>query len=327
MNAAFTPAYGPPSVLEIREVPEEALRPNQIRVKVHASPVTAGDLRLRSASFPGISAVLGRLAIGLNGPRAKVQGTMFSGQVVEVGEAVTRFAVGDSVFGQAMSGAWAERLVVDADGAVAHRPVGVTHDDAAATPYGAGTALHFLKNLAEVQPGEHVLILGGSGGVGRFAISVAKELGAKVTAVGSPHNFELMRQLGADQVIDRHDDFTRSNEQYDVVFDIADASSFGHARRVLRPKGRYLTLYISLRAIVQSLTTRFVGSRRALFDVVIGTRESTERIAEWLGRGVLKPIIGDRFPLSRIVEAHEAAEANTSAVVLVRPTPALAKVA
>ncbi|MEM6930824.1 MAG: NAD(P)-dependent alcohol dehydrogenase, partial [Myxococcota bacterium] len=266
MNAAFTPAYGPATVIEIRDVPEAPLGDRQIRVKVHASPVTAGDLRIRSASFPGV-ALLGRLLMGVFGPRAPVQGTMFSGQVVEVGPRVTRFVVGDSVFGEASSGAWAERLVVDADGAVAHRPVGVSHDEAAATPYGAGTSMHFLKRLAKVAAGEHVLVLGGSGGVGRFAIQVAKHLGARVTAVGSRRNLALMRRLGADEVLDyRRHDFTRTKVRYDVIFDVADASSFAHCRRVLAPDGRYVTLYVSGRALWQSLVTRLTGGRRVLFD-------------------------------------------------------------
>ncbi|MEO0603477.1 MAG: NAD(P)-dependent alcohol dehydrogenase [Myxococcota bacterium] len=327
MNAAFTPAYGPATVLEIRDVPEPPLGDRQIRVKVLASPVTAGDLRLRTASFPGM-AVLGRLLVGIFGPRAPVQGTMFSGQVIEVGPRVTRFAVGDSVFGEASSGAWAERLVVDADGAVAHRPVGVSHDEAAATPYGAGTARHFLKRLAKVSAGEHVLVVGGSGGVGRFAIQVAKHLGARVTAVGSGRNQELMRRLGADAVLDyRRHDFTRTKDRYDVIFDVAGVSSFAHSRGVLAPKGRYLTLYVSGRALWQSLVTRLTGGRRVMFDVALGSRETMEELATWMAEGVVKPVIAARFPLTRIVEAHEAAEANPSGAVLVQPTGALEQVA
>ena len=148
------------------------------------------------------------------------------------------------------AGGWAETVVVDAQSAVAHLPDGVTYDEAAAVPYGAGSAMHFLREVVDVKPGEHVLLLGGSGGVGRFAIQVAKHLGARVTAVASARNHEQMRELGADAVLDyRTQDFTKTGEQYDVILDVADASRFRHSRRSLRDGGRYVSLYISLRVL------------------------------------------------------------------------------
>jgi len=324
MKAAFTPAYGPATILDVREVPITPLGATQVRVQVRASPVTAGDLRLRSADFPGIAGVLGRLMIGILRPNQPVQGTMFAGRVVEVGSEVTRFAVGDAVFGQVDAGAWAESVVVDADGAIAHTPDNVTDDAGAAIPYGAGTAIHFLKHLAGVQQGERVLILGGSGGVGRYAIQVAKRLGAHVTAVGSGRSLEAMRALGADVVLDhRTHDVAQLDERFDVVFDIADATRFGRMRPLLREGGRYLTLHMSLRIFWQTLVTSLGRGPRAIFAVALGDRENTEEIAAWMASDALTPTIAERYPLDRIAEAHRAAEARRDGVVLVNPSPPL----
>jgi len=322
MNAAWTARYGDTTVLDVRTLPEPTPGPDELLVQVHASPVTAGDLRLRAADFPGISVVLGRLMLGVLSPRQKVQGTMFAGQVVATGAQVTRFSAGDAVFGSADAGAWAERIVVKADSPIALRPDNVSADAAAAAPYGAGTALHMLRDIAKLQPGEHILILGASGGVGRPAIQVAKHLGARVTAVGSSERLEQMRQLGADTVLDyKTQDFTRSGEQYDVVFDIADRSSFRHSRKSLTPTGRYLSLFISLRVFFWMAATRLLGGKRALFGVAMGDRQLTEDVRGLLEGGTIQPTIAARYPLDRIAEAHAHAEGRTSGVVLVQPTP------
>ena len=226
-----------------------------------------------------------------------VQGSMFSGEVVEVGADVTRFAVGDRVFGDCGAGGWAETVVVDAQSAVAHLPDGVTYDEAAAVPYGAGSAMHFLREVADVKPGEHVLLLGGSGGVGRFAIQVAKHLGARVTAVASARNHEQMRELGADAVLDyRTQDFTKTGEQYDVILDVADASRFRHSRRSLRDGGRYVSLYISLRVLFWSLVTSFLARRRAMFSIAVSSRPEHGGSCDVDGRGCVEAC--DRGSLS-----------------------------
>ncbi len=321
MIAAWTPTYGPADIIEIREVTESPLGPDQIRVQVHASPVTAGDLRLRAADFPGATALLGRLMMGVFSPKAKVQGTMFSGEVVEVGAEVERFAVGDAVFGAADAGAWAERLVVDAQGNVDHRPENLDDNEAASLSYGGGTVLHFLEELAEVKPGERVLILGGSGGVGRFAIQLARHLGAHVTAVGSKESLDLMRELGAHEVIDyRKDDFTQLGNRYDVVFDIADRSSFPHSRRSLRRGGRYLTLYLSFPVLFWMAWTRVFGTSRALISVAMGSKEATQTIRRLAEQGVFRPRIAKAFPLSQIGRANELAESGVHGSVLVHPS-------
>jgi NADPH:quinone reductase-like Zn-dependent oxidoreductase len=263
--------------------------------------------------------------MGIFRPRRPIQGTMFSGRITEVGAQVQRFAVGDAVFGAVDAGAWAEQLVIDADGAIAHRPS--SHDDehAAAVPYGAGTALHFLVDLAEVQPGERVLIVGGSGGVGRFAIQVARHLGARVTAMGSADRLEQMRRLGAHEVLDHREvglaDLRASGARYDVVFDIAGVTRFRDARPLLPDTGRYLTLTLSLHALFAMAGNALRSGPRALFAVSLDDREGMERLAEWMFEGALQPVVAHRFELADAVSAHETAERRPAGSVVLLPVP------
>lgn len=318
MRAAHTPRYGRADVIEIREVPRPAIAAHQILVEVRATPITAGDRRLRAADFPRFTALAGRLMIGLFKPRNPIQGTMLAGRVVEVGAAVTRFTVGDDVFGSVDHGAWAEYAVIDADGPVARMPVGLDYAEAAELPYGGVTALRFLRDMARVAPGERVLILGASGGVGRSAIQIARHLGAEVTAVCSARNFERVRALGAHRVIDHATtDFTRSEARYDVIFDIADATRFSRCRRVLTPTGRYLTLFISPRVLLRGLTSRLFGRQRALCGVALGRRADLEDLAALVAEGALQATVGSTFPLESMAAAHVRAERDASSGVLV----------
>jgi NADPH:quinone reductase-like Zn-dependent oxidoreductase len=236
-----------------------------------------------------------------------VQGTNFAGRVVAVGRAVTRYAVGDEVFGSSMHGAHAEQILVSEEGPMARKPARLGYDEAAALPYGAITALHFLRRLGAVAPGEKVLILGASGGVGRFAVQVAKQLGAEVTGVCSADNFALVRSLGADHVVDhRTMDLARQPGRYDLIFDIAGVTTFSQSRALLSPEGRYLTLLMSFGVLVQMLATSLRRGPRAIFSIAAGDRRQMEQVAELAERGVLRPIIAQRFPLERIADAHAA---------------------
>jgi len=318
MHAAYTPTYGSPHVIELRDVPRPALGAHDIRIEVRASPVTAGDRRLRSADFPSVTAIPGRLMMGVLRPRNPVQGTMFAGRVAELGSDVTRWAVGDDVFGAADHGAWAEEVVVADDGPVAPIPEGVGYDEAAAVPYGAGTALHFLERLTAVQPGEKVLILGASGGVGRYAVSIARHLGAEVTAVCSRAQFDLVGALGAQHLVDhRSEDPFAGSARYDVIFDIADATTFSACRHALTETGRYATLYMSPTVLFHMAWTGLVGGPRALFSIAMPSADDLASLAQMLEDGVLRPTIVARYPLDRITEAHEEAESGVHGEVMV----------
>jgi NADPH:quinone reductase-like Zn-dependent oxidoreductase len=165
--------------------------PRDILIRVHASTVTQGDRRLRAADYPGITSLLGRVFTGVFRPRHRIGGSNFAGRVVNVGAEVNRFAVGDDVFGSTLHGAYAEYLAVREDSAVERMPESTGYAEAAVLPYGGGSALAFLRDLGRVQPGERVLIVGASGGVGRFAVQVARQLDAHVTAVCNPHHITL----------------------------------------------------------------------------------------------------------------------------------------
>jgi len=309
MKAAIHTHYGPPNVLRIEDVPPPSVGERQLLVEVHAVPLTEGDRRLRTADFPGIGAVLGRLMFGIFRPRHGLPGTNFAGRVIAIGSAVTRFSVGDDVFGSCMNGACAEQITVDEESPVAKIPKGFGYDEAAAIPYGAGSALAFLRDVARVQPGERVLIVGAAGGVGRFAVQIARHLGAEVTGVCRGADAELVRTLGASTVIDYQlEDFTRNGESYDVIFDTAGGGRFNACRGSLRKGGRYVSVYLDTRVLMQMLVTSVFGERKALSTVVMGTQRRTEELAALMEQGVLRPLLASHFTLDQIVDAHTSFE-------------------
>jgi NADPH:quinone reductase-like Zn-dependent oxidoreductase len=309
MRAAVTPSYGPPSVLVTRDVRRPSARDDEVVIEVRATTVTAGDIRLRAADFPSISALPGRLMMGVLRPKNPVQGTMFAGRVVEVGGAVTRYAIGDDVFGSTGHGAYAEYLSMRQGGTMAKMPAKMAYHEAAAVPYGGVTALRFLRDVGSVRRGDKVLVVGAAGGVGCFAVQVAKHLGAEVTAVCSRRSFELVRGLGADHVVDYATEaWTESGQRYDVIFDTAGVTSFGSCRSSLTRDGRYMTLILSVGLLLQVALTAIFGGRRAKFAVAFGDHRDMDHLRELVERGVVRPVIAQRFPLERIAEAHAAAE-------------------
>lgn len=311
MRAIHQSTYGSPDVLELRELPEPSVGPHDVLVAVHASPVTQGDRRLRSADFPGISALLGRFLIGFLGPRKAVPGTNFAGRVVAVGDQVTRFKVGQDVFGSADAGAHAELLLVAEDGPVAPQPAHLSYEEAAAVPYGAGTALVFLTELAKLQAGQRIAILGAGGGVGRYAVQLAAHLGAEVTAVAGQRSFELLRELGATHLVDySSQDFTESGERYDVVLDLVDASSFARSRAVLTERGLYLSLHMTFRNLWDVLRHGRGEGQRAGFGLAMPAREHTLHLARLLELRVLRPVLGVTVPFEQIARAHELVDAG-----------------
>jgi len=322
MLAAHTPFYGSPDVIELRDIPTPELGADQLRIEMAASMVSAGDRRLRSADFPGISAVPGRLMMGMTGPRNAVQGTTFAGRVVEVGADVTRFAAGDEVFGIAEHGAYAEQLVVTEASPVVRRPEGLSAIDAVTLPYGAGTAWSFLTDVLALRVGERLLVLGASGGVGRFAVQLGKHLGAHVTAVCSASQAATVQELGADRVIDYgRTDPLAGDARYDAILDIADATTFARARRVLTPEGRYATLFLSVGALAYAAWTALVGGPRAYVAVAMPSKELVQTLGELAQQGVVRPRIAAQVPLHEIARAHHLAETARGEVVVTMSTP------
>ncbi len=322
MRAAFTDSYGPADILRLGEAPEPTLSPSGVLIRVMAAPVTAGDRRMRSADF-GPNTIPGRLVMGVTRPRNPIQGSIFAGRVVAVGSEVSRYRVGDDLFGFADHGAYAELVCLDEDAPMARLPEGFRYAQAAALPYGAGTALSFLTQLTTVRPGETVCILGASGGVGRFAVQIAKHLGAEVTAVAGRDQLELVRRLGADHAVDHSlEDVHENGVRYDVIFDLADVSSFSRARASLTPHGRYLTVYMGLGVLAAMAWTWLVGGQRALFTVAIPTRDDMETLRSLAEQGVLDPVMGETYELEQIVAAHRAAASARAEVTIVVGEPA-----
>ena len=220
IKAIVCEEYGPPEVLEIEERPAPQLAPGSLLVEVHATSVTTADWRMRAADFGRGLQLIGRLVSGLWRPRNRLTGREFSGRVIAVAEGVSNFQVGDAVFGVNPAGVNAETIVVPADGPIERRPSGFDHAEAVSLPFGANTAVVFLEDLAKLKPGERVLIVGASGGVGVYAVQIAKHLGAEVVAVCSGRNADLVRSLGADAVIDyTREDPREAAGEFDVILD------------------------------------------------------------------------------------------------------------
>ena len=309
MRAAIYRRYGPPSVIQIVDVDKPDIKATQMLVKVRATTVTAGDSRLRSARVPRGFAVLMRLGFGILGPRKPILGWELAGEVVAVGQSVSRFALGDTVFAARM-GSHAEYVAVPEDVA-APMPRNLRFEDAAALSFGGLTSLFYLRDKARIQPGERVLINGASGAVGSAAVQLAKHFGAVVTGVCSAANAQLVTSLGADRVIDyTAEDFTKDAQTYDVVLDAVGKSSFGRCRRLLAPRGIYVSSdlgFLAQNPILAFVTPLF--KQRVLFPIPPKySRARVEGFKAMLGSGEFTPVIDRRYPLDQIVEAYRYVE-------------------
>jgi NADPH:quinone reductase-like Zn-dependent oxidoreductase len=309
MQAIVYDNYGSPDVLRLEMQERPTIGAQELLVEVHATSVTTADWRFRAALFPVGMRLLGRLMLGLLRPRNRATGREFSGRVVAVGADVTRFRIGDEVFGSNPGGVNAEYIAVAESGAVMPKPEGLTHAEAAALPFGAITSVHFLREMAKIRPGERVLIVGASGGVGVYAIQVAKHLGAVVTAICSPENIELVRSLGADHVIDyTTEDPTQLGRTWDVVVDPVGKASFRAYRALLSEDGRHVPIEGGLRDIWLSIITPWKRGPKVLFSVSTDNREALEKLCVLVSGGAIRPVIGHRFPMTEVVEAHRVVE-------------------
>lgn len=319
MKAAVYDRYGPADVLRVESIEKPEPKDGELLVEVHASAVTTADWRIRASAFPGYAWLPGRLMFGVFAPRNKVLGTDFAGKVAAVGTGVSDFGVGDEIFGFSGKGGHAEFLTVSANGAVARKPAILDFGEAAAVPFGAMAALVFLRDFAKVQPGQKVLINGASGGVGVFAVQLAKHFGAQVTGVCSSGNKKLVKSLGARDVIDyTRQDFAQSGRQWDVVLDTVGKTSFSQCRTALTPEGRYVPLEFGFREFIQALATSASKGQRVLVGVSGDKKADLEFIASLLQSGKLKPVIDKRYPLRKIADAHRRVESRhkTGSVVI-----------
>lgn len=318
MKAAVYHRYGPPEVLAIEEVEKPTPKDNEILVKVHATSVTPADWRFRQPD-PFIV----RAVNGLFKPKNKVMGTELSGEVVALGQDVVTFKTGDQIIADTVKcgfGAHAEYKCLPADGMIVLKPDNLTFDEAAAgICFGALSALFFLRDKGNIQSGHKVLINGASGGVGTFAVQLAKYFGAEVTGVCSTRNIELVKSLGADHVIDyTKDDFTQSKDAYDIIFDTVGKVTFSDCKGSLKKQGVFLALVFGVRLMAKSLWTSIFGGKKAIGTVALGTQEDLLFIKELVEKGKIKPVIDRRYTLDQIVEAHTYAQQGhkTGSVVI-----------
>jgi NADPH:quinone reductase-like Zn-dependent oxidoreductase len=309
MKAAVHTRYGPPEVVRIAEIEKPAAKDHEVLVKVHATTVNRTDCGLRAAK-PFIY----RFFIGLTRPRVTVLGNEFAGVVEAAGGGVTTFEVGDRVFGFSGSsfGAHAEYLAVPEDGLLATIPADLTFEEAAPSTEGSQYALSMIRT-AKVQGGQDVLVNGATGAIGSAAVQLLKSLGANVTAVCGTENVELVKGLGAGRVIDHTaEDFTRDQQRYDAVLDAVGKSSFGRCRRLLRPRGVYLSS--DLGPLSQNpflaLITPLFGGRKVRFPIPTQRdRASLMRyLKELIESGAFKPLTDRRYPLDQIVAAYRYVE-------------------
>jgi NADPH:quinone reductase-like Zn-dependent oxidoreductase len=319
MKAIVYTEYGPPEVLQPAEVEKPVPKDNEILIRIAATSVSYGDLvarnvkgiSLREFNMPFPFWVITKVAFGLSKPKISVLGSEFSGEIEAVGKDVRRFKEGDQVFGyrgQSM-GAYAEYLCMPEDGVVTTKPVNMTHEEAAAVPSGGMTAWHILRKVG-IQSGQRVLINGASGGIGSHAVQLAKfHFGAEVTGVCSTPRLELVKALGADQVIDyTKEDFTQSGETYDLIFDVLGKSSFSRCRDSLKPNGRYVLASFKMRPLFQMLSTKIRGDKKVLCVLSPQSTEDLIFLRGLIEEGKVRSIVDKCYPLEQAAVAHRYVE-------------------
>jgi len=307
MKAVVCTKYGSPDVLKIQEFAQPSPKEHEVLIKVHASPVSAADTMMRKGT-----PFYARFFLGLTRPKPAITGTGFAGEIIAVGNKVSLFKEGDTVFGETATqfSANAEYVCLPEDGVISIMPAKMTYEEAAPVCDGILTSFHFLRNIANIQPGHTILINGASGSLGTAAVQLAHHFGAYVVGVCSAKNIVLVQSLGANEVIDyQSNDFTKSYRRFDFIFDTIGKSSFSECKKILAPNGQYLSPVLSMPLLFQVLWTSMRKGKKAKFDAT-GLRPADElrqmlnEVKELMKKGNLKTIMDKTYSLEEVVEAH-----------------------
>ena len=320
MKAIVYDEYGPPEVLHLEEVEKPTPKENEILVQVSASSVNFGDLLARrfnevsprEFTMPSLLWLPVRMTFGWSRPRKRILGNEFSGEVATVGSEVTRFQVGDLVYGyrgQAM-GTYAEYLCMEEDGTVAIKPQNLTDEEAAVLPYAGIMGINLLRKVS-VEPGQKVLIIGASGGIGSGLLQLAKGHGAEVTGVCGTGRMDYVRSLGADHVIDyTAEDFTQNAQTYDLIIDILGKSSFANVKGSLAENGIYLRVSFKMKQLIEMVWTSIVGGKRVICAMSGESPDDLDEIRTLVETGRIRSFVARSFPLEQTAEGHRYAESE-----------------
>jgi NADPH:quinone reductase-like Zn-dependent oxidoreductase len=303
MKAIVFTKYGSPEVLQVKEVVKPTPQDKEVLIKIFATTVTSGDCRIRRADPFAI-----RIFNGLSAPKKiTILGNELAGVIEAVGKDVKLFKAGDEVFGQAglSLGTNAEYICLPEDGTLALKPLNLTHEEAAAIPFGGNTALHFLRK-GNISSGQKVLIYSASGSLGTAAVQLAKYFGAEVTGLCSSANVQMVKSLGANRVIDyTKEDFTKSGQTYDIIFDTTGKSPFSACVKLLTQKGIYLrAVHMSLSPILRGKWTSMTSSKKVIGGLATELKENMEYLKELIEAGKFRPVIDKIYPFEQISEAH-----------------------
>ena len=312
MKAIVHTKYGPPDELQLKEVEKPVPKADEVLIKIHATTVTTTDCNLRNFTFvPKVFLLPSRLQLGFTKPKINILGVELAGEIEAAGVDVKRFKKGDQVFGSSEPalGAHAEYICMPENGALTIKPPNTTWEEAASITLAGNTALYFIRDQGNIQAGGKVLINGASGGIGTFAVQLAKYYGADVTGVCGTTNLEMVKSLGADKVIDyTKEDFTKSNEKYDVIFDVVGKTSFSHSKSSLNEGGIYLATLPTLGVILHMLSTSIIGSKKVKNGNAVPKVDNLIFLKELVEAGKLIPVIDRSYPLGQTAEAFRYVE-------------------
>jgi len=313
MKAIICPKFGPPEVLQLQEVDIPTPQDNEVLIRNYASSINTHDISSRSGRAPEavfarkfFTGLLRLANMGIRTPRQKIPGFGFSGEIVRVGKDVTEWKNEDHIYGFTEEGGALAEFIAVPTKILAKKPVNLSFQEAGAIPGGASPAIAAFRDVARPEPGQKVLIIGASGGIGTFAVQIAKLYGAEVTGVCGPTNVELVQELGANHVINySQGDYTKTDQTYDIIFDVVVKQNFSKCKNSLAPQGVYITNnpLSSKKHILQFITSKF-SSKKLKSVIADESAAALNQLREWIENGQVKPVIDKVYPLSQTAEAH-----------------------